>query len=176
MSRCLLPRNRPCLLAAIVAALALVLGVTAAGPAAAAPARCLPEDSYTYRNVKASHVTVVPYVQAGPGHTLSIQLSAGTTITAGLTGTATGGLSAVVAGAQASVSASLSVSMTATVTYGDTWTVPASAHQGYLDVGASSDSMTWKHGHYAASCSWVIDSTGTLNSPWHLPAFWSWTT
>jgi hypothetical protein len=176
MKRVRLRNARPTLLPVLVTALALTLVGVATNPAAAAPARCLAADSYSYSNVRASHVTVIPYVQGDPGHTLSIQISAGTTIQASLTGTATGGISAVVAGAQTSVSASLSVAMTASVTYGDSWTVPTNVHHGYLDVGASSDAMTWKHGYYTPTCTWVIDHTGTLNSPWHLPSFWSWTT
>ena len=162
------------LLAAAVCAAASIVGVGATS-AVAAPARCAPEDDYSFGNVRASHLTVIPYAQGDPGNTLSIQILAGTTIQASASGTLTGGLSALVAGAQVSVSASLTVALTAGVTYGDSWQVPAGVHHGYLDVGASSDVMTWSHGYYDASCRWVVDHTGTLNSPWHLPTFWSWT-
>lgn len=163
-------------LAAAVLALALALLDTGSAQAAtAAPRGCAPDPDFSYTNVSYSHIQGPPYTQGGPGHHLSIALSAGMTVTATATGTVSIGLSAIVAGAKADVSASLAVSFTASVTYTDSWTVPSNVTQGFLAAGASSRVMRWSHGRYNGACAWIVDGSGTLNAPYHLPAFWSWT-
>jgi hypothetical protein len=93
-----------------------------------------------------------------------------------MTGSYSGGVSIVVANADYQVSALLAVTLSASVTYSDSWTVPAGVHQGYLDAGAVSDRMNWSHGSYNLGCAWIVNGSGVLNAPYHLPAFWSWTT
>ncbi len=166
---------------AVAIASVLVVLSTATGPVAEAatgrahPDGCAPDAGFTFSAPVASHIAALPYNQGGPGHTLSISLTAGMTVQAQVGGSVTGGVSVLVASAQEQVSASLSVALTASVTYGDTWPVPLTAHQGYLDVGAASDSMSWTRGSYNGACVWIMNSRGTLNAPYHLPAFWSWT-
>ena len=158
-------------------ATALLIGPAAPAGASVKHLGAYPADAaFTYTKVTSSHLAGVPYSQGPAGHTLSIQLAAGVTVTA--TAQITGGfsLSAVVAGAQAQVSSALAIALSASVTYADAWTVPSGAHQGYLDAGAASDAMLWSHGQYNGACVWTVNGSGTLNSPYHLPAFWSWTT
>jgi hypothetical protein len=160
-------------------AAATLLVTTLTTPARAAqevPSACPPDAAFSYGNVSYSHIQGPPYSQGPAGHHLSIQITAGMTMTATATITGSGSVSAIVAGARVDVSASLAVSLTASVTYGDTWTVPNGVKQGYLAAGAASRRMNWTHGQYNGACQWIVDGHGTLNAPYHLPAFWSWTT
>jgi len=167
-------RRSTAVIAAIVAVLSMVLA-----PAALAspnrPSGCPADPAFSFSGVRSSHIAGVPYSQGPPGHTLSIQLYAGIAVTATFTGSVSGGASILVASADTQVSAALAVSLSASVTYGDSWTVPAGVQQGYLDAGATSDYMNWSRGSYNGACVWVTTASGTLNSPYHLPAFWSWT-
>ena len=144
--------------------------------AQSAPLACPRDTAFSYTAVAGSHIAAVPYAQGGPGHTLSIQLTAGAQVTATVTGSVSGGISAIIAGAQAEVSGSLATSLSAAITYGDQWTVPSGVTQGYLAAGATSDRMNWSHGSYNGGCKWIVDAHGTLNAPYHMPAFWNWTT
>jgi hypothetical protein len=165
---------RPALRALVAAAVALPLVL--AGPAASAQtAGCPPDPDFHYTNVKASHIAAL-YHQGDPGETLNLSLIVGVTVTATATGTVSGGLTAIVAGARVDVSASLAVSLAVSATASSTWTVPTTVHQGYLAMGAVSQSMSWTHGSYTLACRWVVDGAGTLNAPYHLPASWHWTT
>ena len=152
-----------------------LLGI-GAGTASASAMGCPPDKGFSYGAVTASHIAAVRPSQGPSGHTLGIALTAGIAVTATLTGSISGGIGVVVANAQVQVSGSLAVSITASVTYTDSWTVPPGVRQGYLDVGAISDHMNWSHGYYNGACRWIVDSSGTLNAPYQLPAFWSWTT
>ena len=167
-------RRSTALVAAVVAVVSLGLA-PAASASTARPNACPADPAFSFSGVRSSHIAAVPYSQGPGGHLLSIQLSAGISATATFTGTVAGGASILVASADTQVSASLAVSVTANVTYGDSWTVPAGVSQGYLDAGASSDYMNWSKGSYNGACAWVVSASGTLNSPYHLPAFWSWT-
>ena len=167
--------RRSTLLVAAFLAVSSLLGAPAALASQRQPLGCPADPAFSFSGVRASHIAGVLYSQGPPGHTLTIQLTAGISVTASYTGTVSGGASILVASAQTQVSASLALSLSASVTYGDSWTVPLGVQQGYLDAGASSDYMSWTKGSYSGGCVWVVSARGTLNSPWHLPAFWSWT-
>jgi hypothetical protein len=163
---------------AVIAAASLALVGIAAGPALAKPAGCPPDVAYAYSAVTPSHIeaTGVPYSIGGAGHHLGINLYAGVQVTASISGTATVSASALIAGAQVAVNASLAVTLSASVTYTDTWDVPLNVHEGYLGAGAISDAMHWTRSSYNGACKWLVNASGTLNAPYHMPAFWSWTT
>ena len=110
----------------------------------------------------------------GPQIPLTIALTAGLTVSGTIGGQVSGDVSLIVAGAQAQVNASLTTSLTAQVTYtAGPWTVPSNVHIGYLHAGADKESMVWKYGHYAATCAYVLNRSGSLDEPWHLPHFWA---
>ena len=168
-------RSRLQVRALVVLTLVTSLIGIGAGTALAKPMGCPPDPAFSYSNVAASHIAGVSYAQGGPGETIGSSLTAGITVTAQMTGSYSGGVSVVVANAQYQVSASLAVALTAAVTYSDTFPIPLTVHQGYLDAGASSDHMAWSHGSYNQGCVWIVNGSGYLNAPYHLPAFWHWT-
>jgi hypothetical protein len=149
-------------------------GVPAFAGGGAVPNTCQPDYTYVYGSVYSNNVDMVPPASAPSGHTLSIQISAGLSITGTVEGQVSGDLSAIVVGAQASVSASISYTLSASVTYGDSWTVPRSVSVGYLHAGAAHDHMIWRFGHTSGNCqTWIVDRSGTANLPYRIPAFWS---
>jgi hypothetical protein len=172
------PGTRVPLTAALLAAALTGIGSVGAPAFAAVPQQrqgCAPDAAYSYGDIGESHLQGPPYSQGGPGQRLSIELTAGMAVSAILTGAASADLSAIVAGARTEVSASLGVTLTASLTYGDSWTVPSDVQEGYLAVGAASELMHWSYGEYNGACKWVVTESGSLNAPYHLPAFWAWT-
>ncbi|WP_405879731.1 hypothetical protein OG762_14480 [Streptomyces sp. NBC_01136] len=150
-----------------------LLGVTPAMAQAAVPQSCPPDPGYAYSGVSSHNVGMVPPASAPGGHTLSIAITAGTSVTGTVGGSVSGDVHAIVAGAKAQVNASIALTLSASVTYTDSWKVPASWRLGYLHAGAHRDQMTWKYGHYLANCSWHTDRSGTAKLPYHIPSFWS---
>lgn len=169
------PRASRVLAALISVALSLVVATPAGAATRTGTQACPPDPDFSYTNVRFGHIEGPPHSQGPAGHHLTISITAGMTLTATATVTGSWSVSAIVAGAKVDVSASLALALTASVTYGDTWVVPAGVTQGYLAAGAASKVMDWTHGQYAG-CRWVVDGHGTLDAPYHLPAFWSWTT
>jgi hypothetical protein len=150
-----------------------LLGATPAMAQVAAPEGCPPDPTYSYSGVSSHNVGMVPPASAPGGHTLSIAITAGTSVTGTVGGQVEGSVNAIVAGAKAQVNSSIALKLEASVTYKDTWTVPSSWRLGYLHAGAHRDEMTWKYGHYKANCAWHTDRSGTAKLPYHIPAFWS---
>ncbi|MEU2778452.1 hypothetical protein ABZ646_37640 [Streptomyces sp. NPDC007162] len=154
----------------------LAVGTTsayAAAPATVHPNNCGTESSYEFSSPKSARIGMVPPSSAPGGHTLSITLTAGTSVTGTITGSLQTEESAIVASAKQTVGVSFALTMTASVSYGDTWKVPASWRKGYLHAGADRDTMNWNYGHYGAGCKWVIVRKGVAKLPYHIPAFWS---
>ncbi|WP_405619422.1 hypothetical protein [Streptomyces sp. NBC_00076] len=156
-----------------VTSLFALLGATPAMAQVAAPQGCPPDPTYSYSNVSTHHVGMVPPASAPGGHTLSIAITAGTSVTGTVGGSVSGDVHAIVAGAKAQVNASIALTLSASVTYTDSWKVPSSWRIGYLHAGAQRKEMTWKYGHYKANCAWRTDRSGTAKLPYHIPAFWS---
>jgi hypothetical protein len=150
-----------------------LLGATPAMAQVAAPEGCPPDPTYSYSGVSSHNVGMVPPASAPGGHTLSIAITAGTSVTGTVGGSVSGDVNAIVAGAKAQVSASIALTLSASVTYSDSWKVPSSWRLGYLHAGAQRKQMTWKYGHYKANCAWHTDRSGTAKLPYHIPAFWS---
>lgn len=137
------------------------------------PQICPADPGYSYTGVSSYRYNMVPPSSAPGGHTLSIAISRGLTVTGTVGGQVEGDIGAIVAGAKASVNASISRSKTASVTYTDTWTVPKGWAIGFLHAGAQRDRMHWTYGHYSGACVWIVVRRGTANLPWHIPHFWS---
>lgn len=114
---------------------------------------------------------MVPSSRGQGGHTLSIQIQAGTSITGTVGGSVGGDFNAIVADARADVNASISGTLSASITYGDSWTVPSSWSWGSLHAGASHDSMNWEYGYYEPTCNYHKIRDGPANLPYHLPTF-----
>lgn len=130
-----------------------------------------PEDPYSYSSVVGSQISAVRTVYGDPGITISIAIYAGMSVTATASYSVTGEVSVIVAHADMSLGLSLAVSVTAAVTYSGSYTVPQTAHVGWLGAGAYADRMNWSHGHYIGT-QWVIDRHGVLQAPYRMPYFW----
>jgi len=163
--------------AVLVAFLIVSVTITPGGGANAASraAKARPPDyGYSYSRAGSHTVDMVLPSSGGPGIPLTIALTAGLTVSGTVGGQVSGDMNLILAGAQAQVNASLTTSLTAQVTYtGGPWTVPRNVHIGYLHAGADKESMVWKYGHYAPTCAYVLNRTGSLDEPWHLPHFWA---
>lgn len=159
----------------VSAALATIVVATvgAAAPAIATTDSCPPDYAYTWSSTSSNKIDLVPYSTAPGGHTLSITLTAGASISIQIGGSLETSQSILIASAKESINASITGTLTASVSYGDSWTVPSNASYGELHAGANRYYSHWSYGHYSPSCTWVVTSTGTANMPWHLPAFWS---
>jgi hypothetical protein len=158
------------------AMLALVaLGTTsaeAATPTTVHPNNCGTQSSYQFSTPKSHHIGLVPPSSAPGGHTLSITLTAGSSITGTISGAAQTEESIIVAKAKETFSVSFALSMSVSVSYSDSWKVPTSWRKGYLHAGADRDTMNWNYGHYGAGCKWVIVRKGVAKLPYEMPAFW----
>jgi hypothetical protein len=162
---------------AIVIAAALAFAVSAAPAASAAginprPQMCPGNNMYEYHNAGSTNMDMVPYASAPGGHTLSITLTAGASVTGTIGGQVEGDANIIFAGAKASVNASISVSLSASVAYGDSWTVPSNWSTGELHAGASAQNFTWQYVHENGNCSTTVERSGSGREPYHLPAFW----
>ena len=162
----------------VLAVLLIVLVTITPGGTADAASRlakaCPPDYGYSFSGARSRTVDMVLPSSGGPGIPLTIALTAGLSVSGTVGGQVSGDVNLIVAGAQAQVNASLTTSLTAQVTYtGGPWTVPRNVHIGYLHAGADKESMVWKYGHYAPTCAYVLNRTGSLDEPWHLPHFWA---
>lgn len=137
------------------------------------PDGCSPDAGYSYNSVRSYLYDMVPYSQGPGGHTLSIQITAGVSVTGTVGGQVSGDVNAIVAKAKVDVNASIALQLTASVTYGDSWTVPSTWRWGYLHAGANRDTMNWEYGYYNGACQYIVSRRGTANLPYHIPAFWS---
>ncbi|MFJ9120836.1 hypothetical protein ACIRJO_35575 [Streptomyces sp. NPDC102394] len=159
------------------ALLALVaVGTTSAQAATSMPVHpnnCGTETAYQFGTPKSEHIGMVPPSSAPGGHTLGITLTAGSSITGTISGSATAEESVIVAKAKETLGVSVALSLTASVSYSDTWKVPSSWRKGYLHAGADRDTVSWNYGHYGSGCKWVIVRKGVAKLPYHIPAFWS---
>jgi len=124
---------------------------------------------------KVSHlVDMVPPARAQGGHTLSIAITAGLSLSATVTGQVSGDVNAIIAGASTTFGVSYGLTLTAQVTYTDTWTVPSTWAWGSLHAGGSKDSMSWTYGYYSGNpCTYKTQRTGNADLPWKIPSFWS---
>jgi len=162
------------LLAVFLVATVLLTPGGAADASSSTQKACPPDYGYSYSGAKSRTVDMVLPASGGPRIPLTIALTAGLTVSGTVGGQVSGDVSLILAGAQAQVNAALTTSLTAQVTYtGGPWTVPSNVHIGYLHAGADKESMVWKYGHYAATCAYVLNRTGSLDEPWHLPHFWA---
>jgi len=144
-----------------------------ASPASASALGCPPDYDYSWSSTSSNKVDMVPYATAPGGHTLSITLTAGASVSISIGGSLETTQSVLVLSAQESINANITGTLTASVSYSDSWTVPSGASYGELHVGANRYNSHWSYGHYTPACNWLITSSGTANMPWHLPAFWS---
>lgn len=151
---------------------AVLIGGGVSAAQAATPDGCLPDPGYQYSNVVHNYIQMVPKNYGSGGTTVGISITAGASVTGTVGGSVSGDVSAIVAGAAASVNGSISYSMSASTTYSGSYTIPSSVSTGWIAAGANSDSMTWKHGSYNPSCSWVVDRSGTAKLPYHIPYFY----
>lgn len=136
------------------------------------PDNCPADPAYAYAQRAANKISAVPTIYGDPGVYISISLTAGASATATFTGTTQAGASVVIANASVTYGVAFSFSITASVTYTGAWTVPTTApHYGYLGAGAYSDSYLWNYGEYV-NCVWKVLSSGSMNSPYHLPYIW----
>lgn len=162
--------------AAGVAAAATAIAVCAAPVANAAvqpqPLMCPGNNMYQYSNTGTTNMDMVPYASAPGGHTLSITITAGASITGTIGGQVEGDANAIFVGAKASVNASISVSLSASVSYGDSWTVPSSWSSGELHAGATAQNFKWAYVHENGNCSTTVLRSGSGREPYHLPSFW----
>ena len=157
-------------------ACAVTSGMLVVGTGGTAFAGGAPEYTYAFSHKSVYDYNMVPASSAPPGHTLSIQLTAGLSVTATIGGEVSGEASAIVAGLKASVNASVAMTLTASVTYGDSWKVPAGVTRGYLHAGAERQKADWVYERLTPACAWQTVRSGTANVPFHIPAFWSTTT
>ncbi|BBH16317.1 hypothetical protein Back2_06040 [Nocardioides baekrokdamisoli] len=148
-------------------------GLVALGPTALpAFAGCAPEESYGTANGSHNYKDLVPYVSAPGGHTLSITISAGISVSATVSGDISFDESAILFSAHQSLGVSVSASLSAGITYGDSWTVPATWTRGQLHAGADRESFTWQYLELQPTCKERVVGSGTANAPYHIPAFW----
>jgi hypothetical protein len=154
-------------LAVIAAALAPTTGVRAA------PLGCAPDADYSWSRTSSNKADMVPYATAPGGHTLSITITVGASISASIGGQLETDESVLIASAKESINAQISATLTASVSYSDSWKVPDDASYGELHAGANQYFSHWSYGHYTPACTWVVTSSGNANMPWHIPAFWS---
>jgi hypothetical protein len=158
----------------------LVLSVAASSAVAAgeaysasAGAMCAPDAGYSVSNAVHNYKDLVPYASAPGGHTLSITITAGASVSATFSGSVEGGASAIIASAKAQWGLSFALTLTASVAYSDSWTVPSTWSSGQLHAGADRKSFKWTYGSFNGACQWIVSRSGTSNAPYHLPAFWS---
>jgi hypothetical protein len=159
---------------AIVALAALVAAaIGPASPAKATADGCAPDYNYSWSNTSSNKFDMVPYATAPGGHTLSITLTAGASVSITIGGSLETSQSVLIASAKESINASITGTLTASVSYSDSWTVPSGASYGELHAGAKRYFSHWSYGHDTPACTWLVTSTGNANMPWQLPAFWS---
>lgn len=147
----------------------MVASVTATSPAFAG---CAPRDVYSVSNAVHNYKDLVPYVSAPGGHTLSITISAGASVSATFSGALEVDESAIIASAKQTFGVAFSMTLSAGISYADQWKVPSTWKSGQLHAGADRKSFKWKYETLEPTCTWYVYRSGTSNSPYHIPAFW----
>ncbi len=153
----------------------LASSAVAASAAVSAPALagCAPDAAYSVTNAVYNHKDMVSYSSAPGGHTLSITITAGLSVTATFSGALQTEESIIIASAKETWGLSFALTLSASIAYSDSWTVPSTWAHGQLHAGADRKSFHWSYGHFAPTCSWVVVRSGTSIAPYHVPAFWS---
>lgn len=139
---------------------------------AAGPLACPTDPGYSFWGLTPTTISAVRPASGGPGIHLTIALQIGVTATAQVGAMTQVGASAVIANASVTFNASLALAISVAVTYGGDWTVPLSAHLGWLYAGAYADRYQWSYGRYVG-CTWVTTASGVITAPYLMPHFWT---
>jgi hypothetical protein len=133
-------------------------------------ASCEPAYSYTHTDLKPIFMDVKKNY-GGPGIALSISLAVGVTLSAQISGSVTVEASALVASAKATFGLTFGVSFTSTATFGGSWTVPNSAKEGWVAIGAKASATKWEKLQQMGNCTWKTIGSGTDRIPFKFPYF-----